>query len=77
MTPALVAERVAFALAESLGREEAHRVAGAAFAGGDPRGALASRFDSAELDELLDPTTYLGSADAFVERALALHRSLA
>jgi 3-carboxy-cis,cis-muconate cycloisomerase len=75
MTPALVAERVAFALAESLGREDAHRCAGEAFASGDPRAALASHFDAVELDALLDPATYVGSADAFVDRALALHRS--
>ena len=37
LSPALVAERVAFALAEKLGREEAHAVVGEAFAGGDPR----------------------------------------
>ena len=74
MSIGLVAERVAFALAEKLGREEAHAVVGEAFAGGDPRAALASHFDSAELDELLDATTYLGSADAFIERALALYR---
>ena len=77
MTPALVAERVAFALAESLGREEAHRVAGEAFSSGDPRAGLASYLDAAELDALLDPTTYVGSADAFVDRALALHRGSA
>jgi len=75
MTPALVAERVAFALAESLGREDAQRLAGDAFAGGDPRAALAAHFDAAELDALLDPTMYVGSADAFVDRALAFHRS--
>ena len=74
MSSGLVAERVAFALAAKLGREEAHALVGEAFAGGDPRAALASHFDSAELDELLDPTTYLGSADAFVDRALALYR---
>jgi 3-carboxy-cis,cis-muconate cycloisomerase len=74
MSPGLVAERVAFALAEKFGREEAHSLVGDAFAGGDPRAALASHLDAAELDALLDPTTYLGSADAFVDRALALYR---
>jgi hypothetical protein len=28
-----------------------------------------------ELGEPLDPATYLGMADAFVDRALAFHRS--
>ena len=74
MSPALVAERVAFALAETLGREEAHALAGEAFASGDPRAALAPHLDAARLDDLLDPTTYLGSAEAFVDRALALYR---
>jgi 3-carboxy-cis,cis-muconate cycloisomerase len=74
MSTGLVAERVAFALAEKLGREEAHALVGDAFAGGDLRIALASHLDAAELDELLDPTTYLGSADVFVDRALALYR---
>jgi 3-carboxy-cis,cis-muconate cycloisomerase len=74
MSPGLVAERVAFALAEKLGREEAHALVSEAFAGGDPRAALASHLDAAALDGLLDPTTYLGSADAFVDRALALYR---
>lgn len=75
MSPALVAERVAFALTERLGREQAHALVCEAFAGGDPRAALAPHFDAAELDALLDPTTYLGSAEAFVDRALALYRS--
>ena len=74
MSPALVAERVSFALAETLGREQAHELVGEAFAGGDPRAALDAHLDAAQLDELLDPTTYLGSAEAFVDRALALYR---
>jgi len=77
MSPALVAERVSFALAGTLGRERAHELVGEAFAGGDPRAALAAHLDAAQLDELLDPTTYLGSAKAFVDRALALYRSTA
>jgi 3-carboxy-cis,cis-muconate cycloisomerase len=79
LSPALVAERVAFTLAVKLGREEAHALVGEAFAGGDPREALAALLgpavDGAELDELLDPATYLGSAEAFVDRALALYRA--
>ncbi len=62
MTRALVAERAAFLLAETHGREEAHRLV----AGSGP--------DLEGLDlpaEVLDPTTYLGAAEAFVDRALA------
>jgi len=58
-----VAERLAFALAGRHGREEAHH--------------LVAEGDWAELDvpeELLDPTTYTGSAEALVERALDHHR---
>jgi 3-carboxy-cis,cis-muconate cycloisomerase len=58
-----VAERLAFALAGQYGREEAHH--------------LVAERDWAELDvpeELLDPTTYTGSAEALVERALDHHR---
>ena len=57
-----MAERAAFLLAKTHGREEAHRLV----AGSGP--------DLAGLDlplEVLDPTTYLGAAEAFVDRALA------
>ena len=62
MTKALVAERAALVLAERHGREEAHRLVAEA------------GLDLAGLDlpaEVLDPTTYLGAAEAFVDRALA------
>ena len=78
----VVAERVSYALAEQLGRSEAHELvdgaAGrAATSGrsfrdellGDERMPLPAE----ELDALLDAETYLGSAATFVERALALH----
>jgi 3-carboxy-cis,cis-muconate cycloisomerase len=59
MTPALVAERAAFALADEHGREEAHRLVAAGLEGLElPAGVL-------------DPATYLGSAETFVDRALA------
>lgn len=68
---AVLAERVSFALAERLGRREAHDLVARAAAG---EGAtLRDALLADELDELLDPTTYLGSADRFVERALALY----
>ena len=70
----IVAERVALVLAERVGRGAAHElVAGAAGAPGfrealvaDPRNPLTVE----ELDELLDPLGYLGSAEALVDRAL-------
>ena len=75
----LLSERVAVALADRVGRSEAHAlVAEAAVAPAfreallaDPRAALSAE----ELDALLDPTTYLGSADAFVDRALARYET--
>jgi adenylosuccinate lyase len=35
---------------------------------------LADLLSAEELDEALDPSTYLGAADVFVDRALALYR---
>ncbi len=80
-----MAERLSLHLAAQLGRSEAHdRVAAAgrvAVESGrplaevvaeDPR--LGPLFPPGELDRLLDPATYLGSATAFVERAIAAHR---
>ena len=70
----VVAERVSFALRPRLGRSQAHDVvAEAALArsfrealGVDERVALSDT----ELDELLDPAGYIGSAEALVDRAL-------
>ena len=70
----IVAERVAFVLAGRVGRGAAHElVAAAAGAPGfrealvaDPRNPLSAE----ELDALLDPVGYLGSAEALVDRAL-------
>jgi 3-carboxy-cis,cis-muconate cycloisomerase len=75
----LLSERVAVALADRVGRSEAHElVAEAAGAPAfreallaDPRAALSAE----ELDALLDPTTYLGSAGLFVDRALARYET--
>lgn len=75
----ILAERVAFTLAERQGRGTAHEVvreaAGRTSESGrtfeeelrmDARIELSDR----ELAQALDPTTYLGSAEAFVDRAL-------
>jgi 3-carboxy-cis,cis-muconate cycloisomerase len=67
----VLAERLAFLLAERHGREAAHELLAKAAASGRPlREALAGELPDEELDEALDPTTYLGSAGAFVDRAL-------
>jgi 3-carboxy-cis,cis-muconate cycloisomerase len=57
----IVAEQVAFALAEQHGRRAAHELVAEA----------AARGRSLDAPE---PETYLGSADAFVDRALELYR---
>jgi 3-carboxy-cis,cis-muconate cycloisomerase len=76
---AILAERVAFSLAETLGRGEAHAIV-QEVASRDGAFALELRADDRTgltdeaLAELLDPLTYLGSAEAFVDRALAEYR---
>lgn len=82
----LLAERVVAALAPALGRLAAHEllegaVADAVTAGRSLRAVLAGlpqvreRLDDAALADLLDPATYLGSAPALVDRALARHHA--
>jgi 3-carboxy-cis,cis-muconate cycloisomerase len=79
----VLSERIAHALAPVLGRGEAHallagvapRVAG----GGSLREVLLeerrSPLSAEELDALLDPTTYLVSAEALTDRALERYRA--
>jgi 3-carboxy-cis,cis-muconate cycloisomerase len=70
----VTAERISFVLTPRLGRTQAHDVVAEAARSSsfrdallaDERVALAER----ELDELLDPGSYLGSAGALVDRAL-------
>ncbi len=75
----VLAERLSGQLARRVGAEEAHALlaeaaAEAAGAGETLRELLAARtdlgFTEAELDELLDPETYLGAAGVFVDRVL-------
>ncbi|HKI93389.1 MAG TPA: 3-carboxy-cis,cis-muconate cycloisomerase [Gaiellaceae bacterium] len=75
----VLAERLSGQLARRLGAEEAHALLAdaaveAAGAGDSLREILAARadlgFSEAELDELLDPETYLGAAGVFVDRVL-------
>ena len=71
----VLAERIAIALAERMGRGAAHElVADAAAAPSLREGLLADSrnpLTAEELDALLDPAAYVGSAEALVERALA------
>lgn len=79
----LMTEHVMMVLAERVGRLVAHDVVEAAVRrtdGGDLRTTLladpviAQHLAPAVLDAALDPARYLGSADRFVDRALAAHR---
>jgi 3-carboxy-cis,cis-muconate cycloisomerase len=76
----VLAERVAFLLMDRLGRAEAQEIVREAAASemsfrdallGDPGAGL----EPAALDAALDPSTYLGSSDGLVDRALAFYES--
>ena len=70
----VVAERVSFALTSRLGRGRAHELVAEAALAPSFREALLTHpragLSAEELDELLDPTRYLGAAEALVDRAL-------
>jgi 3-carboxy-cis,cis-muconate cycloisomerase len=81
----LLAERVTTLAAEKLGRLKAHELVEAAsrrtFNGGGSfreelraEPALREVLSGEEIDTALEPAAYLGSADAFVDRALELYR---
>ncbi|HZR91325.1 MAG TPA: 3-carboxy-cis,cis-muconate cycloisomerase [Gaiellaceae bacterium] len=79
---AVMAERLSFLLSAELGRPEAQAILEAAARSGRPlREALAAdprvsdRLAPDRLDDAFDPAGYLGSAEAFVDRALALYHS--
>jgi 3-carboxy-cis,cis-muconate cycloisomerase len=78
----IVSEAVAMALAERIGKAQAHhaveRACGAVLANGadladtlaaDP--VVAAQFDARRLRELLDPSAYVGESGAVVDRVLA------
>ena len=73
----VVAERIAFALAPRLGRVGAHEIVAEAVRARSFREALLADertgLSTEELDELLDPTGYLGAAETLVDRALAAY----
>jgi 3-carboxy-cis,cis-muconate cycloisomerase len=82
----LLSESVATRLAGPLGRQAAHdlvrRLGRRAADEGRPLRSLlladptvAEHLDEAGVDRALDPAAYLGSAGAFVDRALAAHRA--
>lgn len=79
LDPRVMAESVASRLAALLGRTEAHRIVVRASGGGDFRASLVADPDVRgvlsveELDHALDPTSWLGSADELIERALAAY----
>ncbi|GAA3469632.1 lyase family protein [Nonomuraea roseola] len=67
----IVSERLAAALTPVLGRERARALLAGASPGQGLREALEQAVgDRLDLDDLLDPTHYLGSAPALVDRAL-------
>ncbi len=75
----VMSERVTFVLGRKIGHEQARAIVLAAAArageeGGSLRDALAGELSPEELDAAFDPSTYLGSAGAFVDGALAFHR---
>jgi 3-carboxy-cis,cis-muconate cycloisomerase len=69
----LMAERVAAALASSMGGSDAHAAVAEAARSEDFRAAVAELLSEEEAEELLDPAGYLGSAGTFVDRALDDH----
>jgi 3-carboxy-cis,cis-muconate cycloisomerase len=73
----VVAERISFELTPRLGRREAHAVVADAARALSFREALLADervgLPAEELDGLLDPPAYLGSAEALVDRALATY----
>jgi len=75
VTELTAAEHASFVLAERVGRERAHElVAEAARSTSFRDGLLAAGLSADEVERVLDPETYLGAADALVDRALAFYR---
>jgi 3-carboxy-cis,cis-muconate cycloisomerase len=70
------AEHASFILARRVGRAEAHELIGkAAQAESFRDGLIEAGLSPEEVDRVLDPGTYLGASDAFVERALELYEA--
>jgi 3-carboxy-cis,cis-muconate cycloisomerase len=76
MSELIGAEHASFVLAERVGRAKGHELVGKAAAAGSFReGLLAAGLAADEADRVLDASSYLGAADAFVDRALALYEA--
>jgi 3-carboxy-cis,cis-muconate cycloisomerase len=79
----LLTERVTTGLTAKLGRLAAHdtvtEASAEALASGRPLGEVLveNGIEADEVAALLDPASYLGSTEAFIERALAAHESTA
>jgi 3-carboxy-cis,cis-muconate cycloisomerase len=74
MSELLGAEHASFLLAERMGRARAHELVGEAARSESFRGGLlAAGLTPDEVDRVLDPSGYLGAAEAFVDRALACY----
>ena len=82
----LMSEHVTMVLAERVGRPLARELVDAACARAAAAGrhlreellaepAVSAHLSPAEVDSALDPAGYLGSADAFIDRALAAYRT--
>ena len=68
-----MAERVARALADALGRDAADELVREALADGRLAQAAGEHLPAEEVERLLDPAGYLGAAPVFVDRALREH----
>lgn len=82
---AVLAESVSMAIADRVGRAEAHRLVSAAAQRAQQSGRslrdelsedpeVGGQLSSEDLEAALDPDRYLGSADAFIDRALEAWR---
>jgi 3-carboxy-cis,cis-muconate cycloisomerase len=70
---AAVAERVARALADELGRDGADELVREALASGRLAQAAREHLAAEEVARLLDPAGYLGATPVFIDRALSAH----
>jgi 3-carboxy-cis,cis-muconate cycloisomerase len=77
-----VSERLALVLTERMGRDDARALvrdaslrAAASVTLADALDGVETGLTDAELRDALDPTTYLGSAGALVDRALARYEA--
>jgi len=73
---AVMSERLTFLLAQKVGLEQARSAVAEAARSGSLRDGLAGQLTPEELDEALDPTTYLGAANELVSVALDYYREL-